>query len=1031
MFFEQETTKHKQVEEVPQTSKEKLPTLRGTTEEVFRANEEKKYQELLENAEDAIILFDIAGNVQKVNTKAIELFGYNKEEFTRLCYTDLHSSEALTRMLFGSGKAGLDQILHTGFGFFDDVEILNKKKIPVHADIAWSIIPYTGKTIIQGIFRDITERKRFEEGLKLSEERYRSIVEDQTEFVVRLKPDTTIIFAGNTFCRFLDVKKEAIIGQKLVKMLPRKERAPFIDNLARLTPANPIYMREKPAASSKKERRWIQWINRAIFDKDNRLIAIQSTGRDITENKLAHEALRDSEAKFKTITESSLAAVYIIRDNRFCYINPKFTEIFQYTGEEIQKVHVRDLIHPEDWPAVRRNLSEWIKGKTAKHGEIFRNVRKDGAIIYVEAYSGCIMYKGRPAVLGTILDVTDRIEAEKRQKETEVHVRKSESKYRTIFENSGSAMAMTDESDTLLLVNSTFEKLSGYTAKEIGEQHIKLSVLLRESSEDRHKLLTRNGKLVDVIVTRAPIGNSGKMVFAIIDISRLLHMENMIRQSQEIHQALIEQSSDGIFTIDPKTRKVLEANEQFSNILGYAPEDVTSLTVYDLMQETAASIQSALNRVMSRGRSFLGERTFRGSGKLVDVDVAMSRVSFGNKTFIMGSFRDISEKKQIEQAFQQAQKMEAVGALAGGIAHDFNNILQVVAGYSYQLQERFVKGSPQARQAGLILKAAEQGAQLTRSILGFSRKQAIDLKTIDINAAIKNTERFLRRVIGENVELEVTYCPDNAYISADQTQIEQILMNMATNARDAMPQGGSLRISARVVEADDQFRQKYPFIGPGAYIMISVSDTGTGMDEETKRRVFEPFFTTKQIGKGTGLGMAMVYGIVKQHHGFIMIDSEIGVGTTVSLYFPIVIVANRDKNDIKEGEEQPAVGGDETLLIVEDEAEVRRFVSDILTDYGYTVIGAVDGEQAIERFASFKNQISLVVLDVIMPKKSGKEVYDQIKAIKPQLKALFMSGYNEEVINKEGILQTGVPLLTKPVFPTTLLKKIRSVLDGQ
>ena len=397
--------------------------------------------------------------------------------------------------------------------------------------------------------------------------------------------------------------------------------------------------------------------------------------------------------------------------------------------------------------------------------------------------------------------------------------------------------------------------------------------------------------------------------------------------------------------------------------------------------------------------------------------------------------KDVTERKKAEkeqQALQfqltQAQKMEAIGQLAGGIAHDFNNMLTAIIGYGNLLQMKLGADSPLCAYVDQILEASEKSAGLTRQLLTFSRKQDIDLKETDLNKLIRGIQKLLGRIIGEDIDFAVSLADSQVTALVDPGQMEQVLLNLCTNARDAMPNGGSLRIQTDVVELDESYARMHAMEKPGFYALISVEDTGSGMDETTRQKIFEPFYTTKEVGKGTGLGLAIVYGVVKRQNGQIMVYSEPGKGTTFKILLPLVEpsfdLAGREKAGTPDG-------GTETILVTEDNEEVRSLTCLVLREFGYTVIEAVDGEDAVTKFFENKERIDLVMLDVIMPKKSGREAGDAIRKTDPAVKVLFTSGYTAEIISKQRILDEGADFISKPSTPHELLGKVRAVLDGK
>jgi nitrogen-specific signal transduction histidine kinase len=400
----------------------------------------------------------------------------------------------------------------------------------------------------------------------------------------------------------------------------------------------------------------------------------------------------------------------------------------------------------------------------------------------------------------------------------------------------------------------------------------------------------------------------------------------------------------------------------------------------------------------------------------------------GSVIGVLGIARDITEHRQLEAQYLQAQKMESIGTLAGGIAHDFNNILSAIIGYGHVALMKMAEDDPQRHNIESMLEGADRAAYLTKSLLLFSRKQITERKPVELNEVVRKVEKFLRRVIGEDIECKTVLSETPLAILADSYQLEQVLMNLATNARDAMRAGGVFTILTEQVNLDEDFTVAHGYGKPGVYALMTLSDAGMGMDENTRKRIFEPFFTTKEVGKGTGLGLAVVYGIIKQHDGFINVYSEPGKGTTFRIYLPLV--APESIEEAKTYEEEAPSRGTETVLLAEDDEDLRKLSRTVLTDHGYTVIEAVDGEEAVKKFMENKDRVQLLLFDLIMPKMNGKEACDEIRRIKPDIKVIFSSGYAPDMLDQKTLLGEGAAMILKPVSPKAILRKVRSVLDG-
>ncbi len=421
------------------------------------------------------------------------------------------------------------------------------------------------------------------------------------------------------------------------------------------------------------------------------------------------------------------------------------------------------------------------------------------------------------------------------------------------------------------------------------------------------------------------------------------------------------------------------------------------------------------------------EQLMRKDESVFPVELSINYAQIDTSSYIVAIARDISERKALEDQLVQAQKMEAVGQLAGGIAHDFNNILAAITNYTYLLKDT-TPGDPDYNELiDTVMSLSERASTLIRSLLTFSRKQVFEPRAININNTIGIIDKIIRNFIGEDIDFQAVAAEDELMIMADENHLEQCIMNLATNARDAMPKGGRLIISTSSITIDKDFIKIHGFGSPGEYALISVRDTGTGIDKSTQKKIFEPFFTTKDVGKGTGLGLSMIYGIAKQHKGYVDLISIPGEGTSFNLYFPLI----QGRDSIKDNSKStPVQGNAETILLAEDEAEVRNSLSIILERSGYKVVAAIDGADAIEKFKEHADDIQLLLFDVIMPNKNGKQAYEEIRRIRPDIKKIYLSGYTAEILDEKECLANNDVIVNKPVLPDECLMKIQEVIQG-
>ena len=515
-----------------------------------------------------------------------------------------------------------------------------------------------------------------------------------------------------------------------------------------------------------------------------------------------------------------------------------------------------------------------------------------------------------------------------------------------------------------------------------------------------------------------------------------LRIEQALKEREEHINLLLSSTAEGIYGIDTNGICTF-CNPSAFRMLGYTQDtDVLGRNMHDLVHHTRANgtdypeQDCTIYRAYRKREGSHSDQEFfwREDGTSFPVEFwSYPVLREGTVIGAVVAFVDITERKRLEAQLLQSQKMEAVGTLAGGVAHDFNNILTAVLGYASLLQMKMGDGDPLKPNVLQIIDSAKRAATLTQSLLAFSRRQVMKPRHVDLNDIVQRVEKLLHRLIGEDIELDTALAQDELMVLADAVQIEQVLMNLATNARDAMPAGGRLTIRSALVMLDREDSIASGLLRPGAYALLTVADSGSGMDTPTREKIFEPFFTTKEVGQGTGLGLAIVYGIVKQHNGSINVSSEPGVGTIFKIYLPITLAAAEELH-VRTGDDM-LPQGTETILVAEDDLTLRQFTRTLLEEFGYTVIEALNGDDAVRAFREHAEDIKLVLLDTIMPRKNGKEAYEEIKAIAPDVKAIFMSGYTAEIIDKRGLLDTGIEFIQKPMPPTELLTKIREVLD--
>ena len=773
----------------------------------------------------------------------------------------------------------------------------------------------------------------------------------------------------------------------------------------------------------------------------------------------AERALRESETRYRHIFENAVEGIFQATvDGRYLSVNPAFARMCGFASPEEMIGEITDIARQLYVDASDRSrIKRLYQDPGVVRGFETRFRRKDGGVIWVSITARSVRDESGNALYyeGSIQDITER-------KLAEEALRGSEQRLADMINFLPDATFVIDTGGKIIAWNRAMEEMTGLKAKRMvgkgdyehavpfyGTRRPLLIDLALRRDEEAEKLYPYIDRDHDIIVSEAYVprlkgglhlwlkasplrDSSGNVVGAIEsirDVTARKRAEEALRESEERYRQLFEMESDAIFLLDSATGAILEANAAASGLYGYSRDEMLRMKNTDLSaepEETAASTRQRRLRVP------IGYHR-KKDGTVFPVEITARHFDWRGREVYVAAIRDISprmeaeeEKRRLQVQLLHAQKMEAIGTLAGGLAHDFNNLLQAVQGYAELLLLRQKENEPRVREIHEIIRAAKKGTELTRQLLTFSRKVESKLQPMDLNRAVEHVKELLTRTIPKMIEIELRLADNLKIANGDPTQIEQVLMNLAVNANDAMPEGGKLFIETRNASLDKGYCDIHLGAKPGEYVLLLVSDTGHGMNSETLEHIFEPFFTTKGMGRGTGLGLAMVYGIVKNHHGYITCYSEIGHGTTFKIYFPTIEEAPEVPRD---REERLPEGGTETILLVDDEESVRQLGKEMLETVGYCVLVASDGEKAMRLYAQRMGDIRLVILDLIMPVMGGKSCLEALLRLDPRVKVLVASGYSVDGRLHETLRSGARGFISKPYELRDLLKRVRDILD--
>jgi PAS domain S-box-containing protein len=887
------------------------------------------------------------------------------------------------------------------------------------------------------------EREAAETALRRSEEQYRVIAENTRDLICLLDREGNFLYLSPSYREVLGYAPEDLLGRDAFSLVHPEDQvamqAAFQAALLDQGSRRVEYRYQHQSGGWRNFESVGNW----ILNEQGAPYQAVVVSRDITEGKRAEEALRKSETTNRALLDAIPDLMFRL-SRQGIYLDFKAAK------------GLDPLVPPEKF--LGKKVAEVMPAEVAKQAMHYVEQALHTGRTQIFEYQllannqpgdfeARIVACGKDEVLAIVRDITER-------KRAEQALRQSKQQYEELVNTIDGIVWEADaQTFRFSFVSQQAERLLGYPLErwlaepDFWEKHIHpddrewaVRFCLEATQEKRdhefeYRMMAADGRIVWLHDTVAlVVGNdrAAKLRGIMVDVTERKRAEERLVESENRLRAVIESEPECV-KLTAADGTLLEMNPAgLAMIEADSAEQVVGQSVYPIVAPEYRAAYQALTERVFRGDSGTLEFEIiglKGTRRWLVTHAAPLRNARGEIAALLSVTRDITESRRLEEQFRQSQKMEAIGRLAGGVAHDFNNLLTAINGYSELLLRRAQQDDPLRRYLEDIKKAGERAASLTRQLLAFSRKQVLQLKVIDLNAVVAEMEKLLRRLIGEDIELVTALDPALGLLKADPGQIEQVIMNLVVNARDAMPQGGQLRIETANVALPEGLHHQRFATQPGSYVLLIVRDTGCGMDAETQSHIFEPFFTTKGVGQGTGLGLSMVYGIVKQSGGYIVVESEVDKGATFKIYLPRIAEASAAAEPEAPAEE--SLAGSETVLLVEDEEIVRRLVLDILQGSGYHVLEARRGSEAIELCQRHPDPIHLMLTDVVMPQMSGRELANRVAPLRPEMKVIYMSGYTDDAIVHHGVLDANTAFLQKPFTPDALVRKLREALDAE
>ena len=948
-------------------------------------NERKmeEYRNLFRLANDSILIIDIVdGTVLDVNDKACEAYGIERNEFVGRKLNEIVEDPA-------AAERQLEKLRIEGK--LDQFEALQTRAdgSQIYFLINTTVIEYQGRRAILSVNRDVTERKVSEqEKDKLQIERDQLL--EQLQLLIEVMPNAFVLTDANyrtTYWnpaaeRIFGFTKEEILGTPGHRLLVPAESHAFIENIFdRIAAGESLTSSLSDNVTKNGRRISCEWYTAPLKKADGTFLGIMSMAQDVTERQQAEIALRQSEERYQRLVELSPDGIMIHQDGLIRFVNGAGVKLVGAGAKsELIGSSVYDLVQPEYREPLKARVARMLEGELLPSAEL-KVRRLDGIDIDCEIMSVPYTHDNEVAIQAVVRDITDRKQAEQSLKEA-------------------NQRALND-----------YEKL------------VERIAALGQTLGNSRDLTTIYRALRDFAIVSVP---SDGMVFSLYEEEK---------KTRRVVYCWADQTE-----FDPKD--VIDIPVSPEGMNGRAIESGSVVIINDFQQQLRKrpkpimvgdcsddrlprSALTAPMTVMGRPIGVVEVQSYE-LGAYTQGHATAMRMAANLAATAVENVSLIERERAQEGQLRQSQKMDSIGQLAGGVAHDFNTLLTAITGYSELALRKLPEDNSVRKYIEQIKKAGVRAASLTNQLLAFSRKQVLQSKVLDLNHIVSDMDKMLQRLIGEHIDLVSRPLADLGRIKADPGQIEQVIMNLVVNARDAMPSGGKITIETGHKYLDEDYAREHLSVKPGHYVVLAVSDTGIGMDAATEKLIFDPFFTTKEVGKGTGLGLSTVYGIVKQSGGNIWVYSEIGKGTTFKIYLPRV-----DQVGVVEDAAVLVTlpPGTETVLLVEDEEMVRTLSQEILEDSGYRVVVATNGKEGLRVCQEFSGHIDLMITDMVMPEMSGRQLAEQVALLRPETKVLFMSGYTDDAIVRHGILEENMPYMQKPFLPGDLALKAREVLD--